>query len=158
MRNIVRAGLTFVAAGMLVAGVGYGTASASDQDSVTGDGSFALGDFKFHGQNKSDDQFKSTGDFEAKGPGLAKALIALKGPITCLNVEGNRAGFLYPVEKGSTPFLLEKEVVKISLEDGGDTDHIGFEGPFPAAAFDGCAPSVTPFPVNSGNVTVHDAG
>jgi hypothetical protein len=159
MRNLTRAVISVATAGMLIGGAGYGVASAdSGHDSVEGDGVFALGKFTFEGRTTSDDPRSATGYFKADPTAPADALLALRGPITCIVVDGNRAGFLYPVQDDSRPALLKSTAVLISLEDGGPggTDHIGFVGPAPTATFPNCNPGPTPFDVTSGDVTVHD--
>jgi hypothetical protein len=159
MRNKL---LTAAVAGLLLLGGGYGTAWASDHNSgavsVSGEGKFALGTFDFDGYNDSDDPFDSSGYFKADGASPADAFLQLRGRVTCLEVDGNRAGFLYPIEDDSMPGVLKGQVIKISIEDGGDGsgDHIGFVGPAPEAAFPDCAPGLTPFEVTEGDVEVND--
>lgn len=143
------------AAALAAALVTTGSAWADDEDvdSVRGDGSSALADFRFDGRNDDESGTDASGDFVAEN-----ALMRLEGPITCLQVEGNRAGFIYPLEDGTNPEQLEGQAVLIYLEDNGsDGDKMGFVGPGPIADMTSCAPGPTPVPVDEGDIEVHDA-
>ncbi|MBV9314796.1 MAG: hypothetical protein JO100_13960, partial [Pseudonocardia sp.] len=61
---------------------------------------------------------------------LASGLIAAEGPVTCLIVRGNRAGFIYPVKVGK-PSFIEDDEIYIAVQDGGPhgPDFVTFVGP-----------------------------
>lgn len=143
---------------MIAALVPGGSAAAkADRDTVSGDGSSAVANFRFDGFNQgTTPDTPSGGAYHADNPAVG---IDFNGPITCLHVEGNRAGFLYPIEDGSKPEAAVGQTVLISIEDNGTRgDKIGFVGPGPVdQLLDGCAPGPTPFKVAEGGVTVHDA-
>lgn len=129
--------------------------AAADRDSVSGKGSSAIANFEFEGFNQgTTPDSPSGGQWHADNP-----LIDFNGPITCLHVDGNRAGFIYPVEEGSSPEAAVGQSVLIWIEDNGDSgDKMGFFGPGPVEMFmDGCAPGPTPLDITEGGVTVHDA-
>ena len=163
MKKLVRAGIAVLSTGVLVTMVGVGTASAHDWGnsggggSVEGDGS-SFGSFKFHGSNDSDRPFDAGGYFKGVSP--AGPLITLEGPITCLSVEGNRAGFLYRVDGSSTPSPFTGMEIKVSIEQGrdGGKDKIGFGFAQPAGFQKSCEPGDASSDVNEGHVTVHDDG
>ncbi len=159
MRNSVRAAAGVLAAGVLAAGLSYGTASAGGEDRIEGTGTFALGTFDFNARSTGDSDDDVTGYFEADATSPGDAFVHLEGSVTCLVVDGNKAGFIYPVEEGSMPGAIAgSTAVFITLEDGGEggTDHVGFMGPAPEAAFPGCAPGLAPFEVTEGDVEVTD--
>src|ERR1700743_3327441 len=99
MKKLLRTSLVVLASGMLVTTVGYGAASAHSDDhgnvSIDGKGS-SFGSFTFHARGDSDNPSHVHGYFNGQSP--AGPVITLKGPITCLSVQGNRAGFLYRVD------------------------------------------------------------
>jgi len=85
------------------------------------------------------------------------------GPVTCLVVDGNRAGLFYPINQAKTdPDELEEGFeemgVFIFLKDGGkqDSDEVGFLGPVPLQNAPACFLGPTE-PIDKGNITVHDA-
>ncbi|MGQ0632145.1 MAG: hypothetical protein ACT4P1_14080 [Sporichthyaceae bacterium] len=149
-------GLAAASAAMtLLVPVGAANAGTAKQDMVSGKGASMIAAFEFKGFNQgTTPDSPSGGTWEAKNPALN-----FKGPITCLHVEGNRAGFIYPVEEGSTPEAAVGQSVLIWIEDNGASgDKMGFFGPGPVEMFmDGCAPGPTPLDITSGGVTVVDA-
>ncbi|MGQ0625805.1 MAG: hypothetical protein ACT4PP_14300 [Sporichthyaceae bacterium] len=152
-RSLVGLAVTSAAMTLLVP---VGAASAApDRDTVSGKGASMIASFEFEGFNQG-----TTPDSPAGGQWQAmNPLVNFKGPITCLHVDGNRAGFIYPVEEGSTPEPAVGQSVLIWIEDNGASgDKMGFFGPGPVEMFmDGCAPGPTPFDITSGGVTIHDA-
>ncbi len=88
--------------------------------------------------------------------------LSLAGPVTCLNVDGSTASFLYSVDSAQPQFLNDfvahKTSVLFTVVKGanGEPNRIGFFGPLPTAFFHGCAPIGTPFVFN-GTVTVNGA-
>ena len=156
MNKLARTGIAVLSTGLLVTMVGYGTASASDyhggQGSIEGAGE-SFGSFTFHGSNDSDDPFDASGYFKGTSP--AGPIITLQGPITCLVVDGNRAGFIYRLDNHSTAFSGFE--VKVSIEDGedGGKDKIGFGLAEPAGTNKSCEPGDASSDVNKGDITVH---
>lgn len=155
MTKIVRAGVACFAAVALMTTVGYGTAMAEDNgggDSIEGDGT-SFGSFEFQASNDSADPFDAEGFFRGVspfGPGFT-----LDGPIVCLQVEGNRAGFIYQTEDEAFPLFSNQDVL-VSVEDNGpDGDKIGFSFGKPAGTLDSCAPGDTPDDVKDGDITVN---
>lgn len=154
-----------------------GVASASHQDNGN-DGSpedFAVGTgksgdmqvaFSAHGGPGTEDV---TGHFRAggailDGPGNEEVgAFQFLGPVTCLVVDGNRAGLFYPIKQAKTdPEELEegfeRSGVFIYLKDGGKqgSDELGFAGPVPLENAPACTLGPTE-PIDKGNITVHDA-
>lgn len=147
--------------GALVAGVGTGSAVAGGHPSVTGtDVKTAIATAEFSARNTGGSDYDVKGDFRGGATSPATALLDLQGPITCLHVDGNKAGFLYPIEKNSMPAALKGQYILITVEDGGagGTDHMGFTGPAPEAAFPDCKPQIAPLEVTSGDIEVKENG
>ncbi|MGQ0466711.1 MAG: hypothetical protein ACT4QG_15470 [Sporichthyaceae bacterium] len=129
--------------------------AAAARDEVSGKGVSPIAAFEFSGFNLGTTPDKPAGgQWQATNP-----LVDFKGPITCLHVDGNRAGFVYPIEQGSKPEAAVGQAVLIFIEDNGDSgDKMGFVGPAPASSFGSdCAPGPTPVAITEGGVTVRDA-
>lgn len=160
MKNVVPAAFAVVSvAAALIAGAGYGTASASGRASIKGeDVKTAIATSNFAARNTGDSDDDVMGDFRGEAAAPLGGFVALAGPITCLHVDGNRAGFLYPVEDDSKPTLLKGQFVLITVEDGGPgaSDHMGFTGPGPKSLFPNCDPQVAPLEVTGGDIEVND--
>jgi hypothetical protein len=158
MKKLLRTSLVVLASGVLVTTVGYGAASADSHDhgqvSVDGQGS-SFGSFDFHASADSDDPSHVDGYFTGTSPG--GPFITWKGPITCLSVQGNRAGFIYRMAGNSTPPLLTGQEVKVSIEDNGGhgKDKITFGLAMPAGTQHGCTPDSAMNPVSQGHTSVH---
>jgi len=164
--------LALALAGMLTA---TGAAGASHQGSGGGPRDFAVGTFttgdmqgSFAAHGGPSPFEPVSGHFLAKGevvdtgpPDKGPTAFRFAGPVTCLNVQGNRAGLIYPIEKAD-PETFEGQAVLIFLEDngkpsGGDSpDRVGFVGPAPISALPACTPGPTPFDADKGNVTIHE--
>ena len=160
MRKWARAVLVVVSAGSLATGVGYGTAMADGyghgSGSITGDG-YSNGTFKFHAHNDSRDPFDATGYFTSDSP-FGPTLNHLEGKITCLDVDGDRAGFIYQVERGSPPVVFDHMEVKVSIKDNGHhgADKIEFSFTMPSGTFKDCNPGEATHQVKRGYVTVRE--
>lgn len=178
MAKMRRTGLAVLMTGLLITSVGYGTSWAGtmdtgggddsdhsksddsdhhDEDSIKGDGE-SFGKFQFHAKNSSDDPFKASGYFESQGPTPLTPFFGLNGPITCLDVDGDRAGFIYTITDDSKPFLLKHLEVKVAVEEGqgGAPDRIAFGIGVPAGTLHDCAPGATMNDVTSGYIEVKD--
>lgn len=159
MRNgaKTKAALAAVAmATVMVAGAGLAQADGSGGGTVIGEGTNALFSFEFAVEQHSEDTRDASGDFRAAGVPPSDLLIAPKGPATCVDVRGNTAGFLYPLEEGSRPAPLVGQNILITVVDGGPggQDAIGF---LPTAIDPGsCAPNVATLPLTSGDIVVSE--
>lgn len=157
MEGRVRKGSILVAAvsaTMLLASAGI--ASAHDESGRSeAHGKTVLASFDWHVSRDSDGA--AHGYFRSKSTSPFDPLIHLQGPATCVDIEGNRVGFLYPIEDSSRPFLIKGQYVLITGEDNGGhgRDKMGFLGPAPKEFFPGCAPGVAPLSVD-GHIAVHD--
>ena len=128
-----------------------GTASAHDGSGHSeAHGTSPIAIFDWHVSRDSDG--RAHGYFKGRAPYGADVLVSLEGPATCVDIEGNKVGLLYPVVDHSRPFLLRGQSILITgIDNGGHgRDRMGFQ---PAAIFHSCHPSVAPFPV-SGRITV----
>jgi hypothetical protein len=138
--------------------VGNGTTnSGGDGGTATGNGAVPGFSFDFHVHQNGASATKGIGGyFKAKLIAPAGTLIAPQGPATCVDVQGNRVGFLYPLKKPSRPGTLDGTVIFITAVDGGPghPDRLGFIGPAPAEAFPSCHPLFGYLPVTRGHVTV----
>lgn len=139
-------------AAVLVTGV---ASAASRGAHATASGSTLVASFTFDVRN---DGGRPSGYFTATPTPPANLLIALQGPATCVDIEGNKVGFIYPIQDGSRPDAIKGMGVLVSAVDNGpgNTDFMGFVGPLPLAAFHGCAPGLAPLAIK-GDVTVDGA-
>jgi hypothetical protein len=137
----------------LAASVGTAIADG-DAHSSDAHGTFALASFDWHFHQDSDGQVH--GYFKAVATQPGGLLVAPEGPVTCARFEGNKVGFLYPLEDDTRPALAKGTYILITAEDNGGNgrDKIGFVGPAPKAAFPDCRPGATPFSVTSGHTRV----
>ena len=142
--------VALVAAAMLVT---VGTATAHDGSGESrAHGMSPIASFDWHVSRDSDGH--PHGYFRGKAPYGLDVLIALEGPATCVDIEGNKVGFIYPVTDHSRPFILKGQYILITGEDNGGNgrDKMGFQ---PTTSATGCSPSVDLFPVTSGHIEVH---
>jgi hypothetical protein len=159
MNTRTQAVLVALSAGLLATGVGYGSALADGYGhgggSIEGDG-YSNGTFSFHARNDSHDPSDASGYFTSDSP-FGPTLNHLEGPVTCLDVSGNQAGFVYRVQRASPPVLFDGKEVKVSIQDNGHggADKIGFSLPVPVGTFKDCAPGDSSFTVSRGYVRVH---
>jgi hypothetical protein len=112
-----------------------------------------IASFDWHVSRDSDG--RPHGYFRGKAPYGLGALVSLEGPATCVEIEGNKVGFIYPVQDRSRPFILKGQYILITGEDNGGNgrDKMGFQ---PTTSSSGCSPSVDLLPVTSGHIAVHD--
>ena len=152
MTTRARIATAFVTAAAATLLVTAGTASAHDESGQSrAHGTSPIAVFDWHVSRDSDGH--PHGYFTGKAPYGGDILVSLEGPATCVDIEGNRVGFLYPVRDHSRPFILKGQYILISGEDNGGhgRDKMGFQ---PSASSFGCSPSFTPFPVTSGHIEV----
>lgn len=66
----------------------------------------------------------------------------LFGPAVCIEFDGNKVGFVYRFDSGSTPTALNGQYAMIiGVDNGGNgRDRLGFIGPGPRELFPGCRP------------------
>ncbi len=132
-----------------------GTASARDGSGRSeAHGKTAIASFNWHVSRDGSGHAK--GYFEGVATQPGGALVDLKGPATCVEIAGNKVGFLYPVEDNSRPFILKGQYVLITGEDNGGKgrDKMGFVGPAPKEFFPNCSPSFAPLSVSEGHISV----
>ena len=114
----------------------------------------------------------ATGWFEADGdvakltaPALtlpigATGVFHFEGPVTCLDIRGNRAGLIYPVTSASGPVgqFVKGLAVYITIVDGGPgkPDKMGFVGPAPLGSLNVCPPLLTFLSSTFGDIVVTD--
>jgi hypothetical protein len=142
-----------VAATLLVAA---GTANAHDTSGHSdAHGKTLINSFEWHVSRDGDG--RPDGYFKTKGTPPTDVLVMLAGPATCVDFEGNRVGFLYPIEDHSRPFILKGQYILITGEDNGGhgRDKLGFVGPAPRGFFQGCRPGLAPLSVD-GHIAVDD--
>jgi len=154
---------TLLAAGLTVGGVAAASADTPDDSgggsepadlSIDGDLQpiEGLNVLNIQADGMRDSEGTTTGTYTATVEfGSSTTPLTVRGPITCIDVEGDDAALVYPISDiaGMTlPGSLENAAaVKISVHQGsGDEgDMVGVAGPMPTGAFDGCAPGDTPF-------------
>ena len=116
----------------------------------------------------------ATGWFEADGdvakltaPALTlpigtTGVFHFEGPVTCLDIRGNRAGLIYPVTSASGTIgqFVKGLAVYITMIDGGPgkPDKMGFVGPAPLGSLKVCPPLGTFLTATFGDVVVTDIG
>lgn len=147
-------------------GAGTATAEPGAPTTLTVDGHLELapGLEVFHVQAHASKTAEGvvSGSFDGRGevrsgPVDIPVPLSLAGPVTCLNVQGSTASFLYAVDSAQPNFLNDFVAHKTSVlftvvkGAGGAPNRIGFFGPLPTSFFHGCGPIGTPFVFN-GNV------
>jgi hypothetical protein len=143
-------------------------AAAAPQDSAVGTGENRIGRVSFGAQAIPGLPTSASGHFTAKGQlfellGTEVGPFHFEGPVTCLQVNDNKAGLIYPL-KNADPEEFEGDWIYISLEDNGNPasgdppDRIGFAGPAPGPPPPVCPPTATTADITSGNFTIRDAG
>lgn len=96
----------------------------------------------------------ATGTFTAHTSLGSLNLLTLRGPVTCLDVRGNKDGLFYPIQS-SAPAVLSKlgsgVFIYFDVSSTGKATMIGFV-PVPISHTNSCAPSLALLPATSGSV------
>jgi hypothetical protein len=98
----------------------------------------------------------ATGVFDASGMILGLPLFSLHGPVTCLDVRGNRMGLFYPITASDPPIFAKLGsgvFVYLTLSSSGRPKLLGFV-PVPLSHANSCAPGLALFPITSGTATL----
>jgi hypothetical protein len=98
----------------------------------------------------------ATGTFSAHGAILGLPLFALQGPVTCLDVRGNRMGLFYPITSSDPPLFAQLHAgvfFYLQLSSTGRPTLLGFV-PSPLSHASSCAPGLALFPVTAGTATL----
>ncbi len=145
--------------------------STTTPASISANETTAIGQMTFSAQNTGSGPGNSTGYFKVDGdalpisiPGLGVANQAAKftlaGPITCLDVQGSKAGFIYPITQATGLMSIFKgQALYITVQAATATQpaSVGFAPPGPYNSLKSC-PALVPFlTVESGSVTVTPA-
>ncbi|UTI62856.1 hypothetical protein NBH00_15985 [Paraconexibacter antarcticus] len=146
----VAGALTAVAAGATPAGA---AAPVQKADADVTSGSFHL---TFHATRQAD-QAPSTakGTFDAWTTAGPLTLMHLAGPVTCLDVRGNRMGLFYPIAS-SSPSLFSQinsgVLISMTVDGNGHATAVQFL-PVPVTHVSSCAPLPTLLPA-TGSATL----
>jgi hypothetical protein len=161
-------GARLIAAGSaaLLAGVGAAAlpASASEPPPPNGAQQFTTGGFEdrscqFGFEAHTGPNGEVTGHLNQKcGEGSPRPFYA-RGPVLCLDVEGNRAGFVWQVQETSDQSfqgLYEHFSVMDNGPPGQGVPDMVVSAPNTATPPPSCAPLAETVPVLKGNIVVHD--
>jgi hypothetical protein len=138
-------------------GAAAGTAQASPAQTAVGN--FVSGPFhaQFGATRAANAPATSViGQFSATSSVGPLALMTVGGPITCLDVVGNRVGLFYPITR-SSPTLLSKVgsgvFLYAQLGSNGKPQSVTF-APVPFAKTTSCAPLPGLLPITSGTLSL----
>jgi hypothetical protein len=98
----------------------------------------------------------ATGEFSAHGAFGSVGLLTLHGPVTCLDVRGNRAGLFYPITASDPPLFAKLHsgvFVYLDVSSRGKPLLLGFV-PAPISHATSCAPGPALLPITSGSATL----
>src|SRR5438445_145978 len=87
----------------------------------------------------------ATGTFAANNTIGSTTIFSVAGPVTCLDVRGNRMGLFYPITSSTPPFFAQTHggvFVSLTLNAQGKPIFVGFL-PTPTATANNCAPGLT---------------
>jgi hypothetical protein len=139
----------------------FGAAAGSAQAAPTqrAVGNFVSGPFhaQFHATRAANAPATSAkGDFSATSSVGPLALMTVGGPITCLDVVGNRVGLFYPITR-SSPSLLSMlgsgVFLYAQIGPTGQPQSVTF-APVPFAKATSCAPLPALLPITSGTLSL----
>lgn len=98
----------------------------------------------------------ASGVFDAHGTLGSTTFTRLHGPVTCLDVRGDRAGLFYPITSSDPPLFAKLHsgvFIYLQLNKRGKPITLGFL-PVPIASTKSCAPQAALMPVTSGTATL----
>lgn len=140
--------------------------------SVSGTVTTVLGTMTFSASNVGTSPGKATGNFKVVGDLLPVAIpgagalntlagFTFNGPVTCLDVTGNRFGLIYPIATATGPLgsAFKGQAIYVTGQDNGpgQAQSVGFVGPGPVGSLTSC-PALVPFlAVQSGHMTITPA-
>ncbi|MCW3039473.1 MAG: hypothetical protein JWM31_1378 [Solirubrobacterales bacterium] len=145
LRHTRRTGTAFAAAALLaLTGAAAADAATPAQTATAKDVTSGPFTFTFTAQRAAEaKENAATGTFDAVGRLGTLPLMDLHGPITCLNVRGNRMGLFYPVAQ-SNPALFSQimmgVLIYMSVDGKGHATAIEFL-PVPFTKVKSCAPT-----------------
>lgn len=108
----------------------------------------------------------ATGWFSATGsllPGVVQpadqiGAFHFEGPVTCLDIEGNRAGLIYPVQSATGTLAQHAKgfAIYVTIVDNGPgrPTQVGFVGPAPVNDLHACPPTITFLTGTSGRIVI----
>lgn len=135
---------TAVVAAALGAGLAATGAQAApgDQslkaDVTSGPFSFKVDAFRRAGTRSTE----ATGTFDAKTSLGGAQLMDIHGPVTCLDVRGNRVGLFYPIDRSNPPLFAQAGAgvfIYLTLDGRGNATNVTF-APVPSRTTIGCSP------------------
>ncbi len=156
-RARTRTGLLAALCATAALGLAAGPAQATPGQSAVGD--FTSGPFhaQFHATRATGAPAGAAkGDFTATSSVGPLALMTVAGPITCLDVVGNRVGLFYPITR-SNPTVLSLTgsgvFLYAQLGPDGKPQSVSFV-PVPFAKTSSCAPLPALLPITSGTLSL----
>jgi hypothetical protein len=149
----------WIAAAVAGAALGAMSSSASAAPAQTAVADVTSGPFhiQFNAQRPANSPPNAaTGNFIAHATVGSLTLMTLQGPVTCLDVRGNRMGLFYPVKSSNPPLFAQLNggvFVYLTLDNAGKPQFSGFL-PVPFTKVSSCAPGLALMPVTSGTATL----
>jgi hypothetical protein len=154
-----RAAAASVAALAITAAAGAGSAAAATSPAESATADFMSGPFhvQFNAQRAANTPADAaTGTFISHVAIGGFNLATLQGPVTCLDVRGNRMGLFYPVASsspGAIASLIKGVFIYVTLSKTGHSRQVGF-APSLSASTKSCPPFPGIAPIMSGTVTL----
>jgi len=157
MRRIaVLAGTAVIAAGVVVAAQPAGATVSPPEVAIANvmSGPFHVQFAAFRPANMP--PTAATGLFMATNSVAGITLFSVAGPVTCLDVRGNRMGLFYPITASNPPLFAQTHggvFVTLTVNAAGKPSMLGFQ-PTPMARTTACPPGLALFPVTGGTATL----
>jgi hypothetical protein len=156
MHHLTRRALAAALGATLAIGIWSGVAVAAPAQSATADVTSGPFHIQFTAHRAADaPSGAATGDFNAHFTIGGATLFSVGGPVTCLDVRGNRMGLFYPITRSSPSLfsMLNSGVfIFLTRNASGKPSLVGFL-PVPFSSSEFCVPSLTLLPVTSGTAT-----
>jgi hypothetical protein len=134
-----------------------GSTATVAQESATGNLTAAVFSVQFSASRAQNSAATSAiGQFTARTMVGSATLMTVSGPVTCLDIVGNRLGLFYPVTSSTPSVLADLHVgVYFYAELGANVkpEAVNFV-PVPTAHASSCAPLPDLIPVSSGTLTL----